>query len=556
MSIVLRKQVVIILLLFSFLFWIICIKNTYIPDHLPSSLSYAHQLSNYYYYGSFILAFMIIVSFYFVNEPIRLKTQVLVCILTSYVFVTPLLIYSNPRIIDVYLYAYRQINYMLSNSFLPAYTWQEMSMYWVYINDFPVATIFFASAVELSGMKLISFAKYYPLILICILLFTLYSTAYLILGNKVTTLFAPVAYVSLTIFPEYNLAAQSYTMLMGSVFILLLIDIAMNTNGGIGKKKFILIIIWISILTSHPYTSIIYLFSIFVLFIICETVLMLYKRKINLADNIADINKIRYIFSRLLPLLFITILTYLIFKSGFVLSKFIIQLNNIFIDISRGDLVHTQAHAVLNPSESYILLVQLRWVLIICVLALSTICLFILIYNKCLDGPTLLIGALFIGFMLFAAILVISGESGARFGPNRGFIFGLFCCVILFSIFLDKKFAFRYNIIKLSIILFIAVSFLSIPITRYGGDPYNYMSSSEISGINFVFQNPEIGLNIIDFGIPWSIYIDTNYWRNSIKMKQPENFRLYENKSSDMNKIFDSGNCKIFKDVNSRSHES
>jgi hypothetical protein len=40
--------------------------------------------------------------------------------------------------------------------------------------------------------------------------------------------------------------------------------------------------------------------------------------------------------------------------------------------------------------------------------------------------PTLLIGALFIGFMLFAAILVISGESGARFGPNKGFIFGYF----------------------------------------------------------------------------------------------------------------------------------
>lgn len=556
MSMELRKRVEEILLVISFLSWIICITNTYIHDHLPSALSYAHQLSKYYYYGSVILIFLIIVSFYSVNQAIRLKTQVLLCILTSYIFVTPLLIYSNPRIIDVYTYTYHSINYILSNSFLPAYTWQETRMQDIYINDFPAATIFFASAIELSGMELSSFAKYYPLILICLLLFLSYSTTYLILGNKVTTLFAPVAYVSLTFVPEYNLAPQSYAMLMGSVLILLLVDIIMTRHDTIVNKKIVLIIIWISIVISHPYTSIIYLFSISLLVAICNIIIMLYNKKINITDNIADIKEIRYTLSRLMPLFFVMILSYILFKSGLVFSAFIKQLNNIFIDISSGDVIHTQAHMTLNPSESYILLVQLRWVLIVGVLALSTTCLFILLYNKCLDGPTLLIVALFIGFMLFAAILVMSGKSGARFGPNRGFIFGLFCCVILFSIFLDKEFAPRYNIIKLLVILFIAGSFLSIPITRYGGDPYNYMSSSEISGINFVFQNPEIGLNIKDFGIPWSIYIDTNYWRNLVKMKQPGNFKLYENKSFDMNKIFNSGNCKIFKDTSARRHES
>jgi hypothetical protein len=81
------------------------------------------------------------------------------------------------------------------------------------------------------------------------------------------------------------------------------------------------------------------------------------------------------------------------------------------------------------------------------------------------------------------------------------------------------------------------------------------MSSSEISGINFVFQiRNRVEYNRLWYS--WSIYIDTNYWRISIKMKQPENFRLYENKSSDMNKILIVVTAKSLKTLICRSHES
>jgi hypothetical protein len=94
-----------------------------------------------------------------------------------------------------------------------------------------------------------------------------------------------------------------------------------------------------------------------------------------------------------------------------------------------------------------------------------------------------------------------------------------------------------FRIFKISLVLFIITAMFLLPITRYGTDPYEFVSESHYAGREFGSRHP-----ISDS----STFTNVSY--NHIELKQ-QGGEEYVNSfnSSDINRIYDSGQCKKYK---------
>jgi hypothetical protein len=531
--------------------WLLTIVTTHIVEFPPDTLSYAKQLPIFYWVGMVLncVAFILLLgkSSTLSTKKSGLRDLFFIIILILYIFGTPLFIYTNPRIIDVYGYSSYAIDSVITTGYASAPIWQWQHEY---LNNFPGSTIFFSMIIRVLGITTISFAKYYPLYLMFIISFLIYAISKKVAGNY--ALFAPVAYCSLTFVTEYNLAPQSHALMLTTVFLLILIPLLQfkKQDRDIQTKKLVLIVLWIIIVTAHPSTPIINLFCFFVVYIICigfEQISSSRNRYFNLPRD--HLIKIGGVYRNFLLLFGVMYVAYLIYISDFMLNKIIKLSQHISNDLLAENMFSVTAPYTINPSASYTLLYQVRWIEIIGILLLGLSSIFVLFFKNKDKISTFIVGTLFVGYMSLSAFLVIGGKASSAYGPGRGMIFGLVPCSIIFSMVLNTKLKERkYHIFKTILLLFIISSLLVLPLARYGGDPYNFVSESEFAGMEFVSQHPQIEITIQDFCNPGTHSLFTNHWYNLFELKQQRGDE-YANRFIDQHKLYDSGQCKMHKEV-------
>lgn len=541
-----REKIIGILLINGIILWLLTIVTTHIFKFPPDTLSYAKQLPIFYWVGMVLncVAFILLLGKSTLStKKIRLHHIFFIIILILYIFGTPLFVYTNPRIIDVYGYSSYAIDTIITTGYAsaPVWHWQHE-----YLNEFPGSTIFFSMIIRVLGITTMSFAKYYPLYLMFILSFLIYAISKKVAGNY--ALFAPVAYCSLTFVAEYNLAPQSHALMLTTVFLLILIPLLQfkKHDKDIQTKKLVLIVLWIIIVTAHPSTPIINLFCFFVVYIICigfEQISSSTNRYFNLPRD--HLIKIGGVYRNFLLLFGVMYIAYLIYISDFMLNNIVSLSQEIANDVLTGNMFGVTSPMATSPSASYMLLYYVRWIEIIGVLVLGSLSILVLFFKDKDKTPTFIVGTLFVGYMSLSAVLVIAGAS--HYGPGRSMIFGMVPCSIIFSMVLNAKLEERkYRIFKIILLLFIISSLLAIPLARYGGDPYNFVSESEFAGVEFVSQHPQIGSEIREFCYQESQYLFTNYWYNVFELKQQKGDE-YTNHFTGQHKLYDSGQCKVYK---------
>mgnify|MGYP000577786396 CR=1 FL=1 len=544
-----QEKIIWILFANSIILWLLTIATTHIFDFPPDTLSYTKQLSVFYWIGM-VLNCVLFVALVLgkpiqASKKVELNHSVFVIILILYIFGTPLFIYTNPRIIDVYGYTSYAIDTVITMGYASSPIWQWQHEY---INEFPGTTVFSSMIIRVLGITTISFAKYYPLYLMFILSFLIYAISKKVAGNY--ALFAPVAYCSLTFVSEYNLAPQSHALMLTTTFLLILIPLLKfkKQDRNILIKKSVLIVLWIIIVTTHPSTPIINLLCFFVVFTICigfEQISSSTNRYFNLPRN--KLIKIGRVYRNFLLLFGVMYVAYIIYVSNFMLNNIVSMSQQIMNDALTGNMFGVTAPLATHPSASYMLLYYVRWIEIIGILVLGLSSIFVLFFKSKDKTSAFIVGTLFMGYMSFSAVLVIAGETASTYGPGRGMIFGLVPCSIIFSMVLNAKLEGRkYQIFKMILLLFIISSLLALPLARYGSDPYNFVSESEFAGMQFVSQHPQLEITIQDFCNP-AMHSSpfTNYWYNLFELKQQRGDE-YANSFIDQHKLYDSGQCKIY----------
>ena len=150
----------------------------------------------------------------------------------------------------------------------------------------------------------------------------------------------------------------------------------------------------------------------------------------------------------------------------------------------------------------------------------------------------------------------------AAYGPDRGFIFGLIPLSMLLALVMNSIFPNNPNlgpylqgnklygrkprtiltkvyhmILPILIVLFISVSILILPVTRYGGDPYAFVSDSVLSARLFFINHPEA-----DEG---QILVPYRYNLWELKQQKGQEY-LNSFNSVNLNRAYDSGPSQMY----------
>lgn len=259
------------------------------------------------------------------------------------------------------------------------------SIYW--INEYPGASIFWGLCSQILGISLISFANYYPLYLIFILSILIYTISKKIAGNY--ALFAPVAYIAITFVQEYHLAPQAQALMLTTLLLVLLIIVFIKplTKSNAISITFLIIVIWLAIVITHPATPINILISIIFICLMYLSLKLYMKLDLSLLKLkssflflptkksylwLKEISTRMELVQCLLALFGVIYIAYILYNADFMLVKIVSLTQSITNNQLYGSGEYVAENAlVTQPASSYILAYKLRWAEIIGVLLLG-----------------------------------------------------------------------------------------------------------------------------------------------------------------------------------------
>lgn len=536
-----QKKVIILLLINAFTLWLLTIATIHIYKFPPDPFYYAKQLPVFYWTGMVLICITLILSLYGQPLPKPKKHEfteiIFIIILILYLFGTPSFIYTNPRFMDVYGVSYIVDRVIEAGGAHIRYTGL------MYQTEFQGSILLFSMLSECTGVDILSFSKYYPIYLMFMISILIYG-----ISRKISDkycLFAPIAYLSLAWIQEYHLCPQSHALILsiGLLFLLITLLTGKDTRNDL-NKKLLIIMVWSAIVVSHSATSIINLISLF--FLLFSYIFLKYSffiTKRNLLEGIST--KIESLSTLLI--LFVTIdIAYTLYASDFIFARVISMMEATINNMLYGETFVVVNRAVTAPTQSYLFCYYLRWYIIIGAMVFGLLSIFYLFLKNRDRTSSFVISSLFIGYSLLGLYLIISGYN--IYGADRSFIFLLIPFSILCSMVLHTESKLKGNthkiiaskifrIFKISLVLFIITAMFLLPITRYGTDPYEFVSESHYAGREFKSLHP----------ISDSLAF-TNLSYNHVELKQQRG-EDYMNCFDvvNLNRIYDSGQCKIHK---------
>lgn len=472
-----------------------------------------------------------------ISKNHKIKSEILdiffISIAILYVFGTSCFIYNNVRIIDVYG-CIDEINYMNFKGFL------DYGKY--YSHDFPLSSIYFISVIKILGITSTLLAKNYPIYMLFVSLFLIYSISKQISYNY--AFIAPFAYVSCAFVQEFNLAPQSFAFPIVLTQFLILLPLFRDRNHIVSKKT-LFIFLYVVLIMSHPSTPIFNLYCfifVSIIFIELKNISPFINNHCYLSTS--DCVEFTKTFSNYFFLFGIIYIGYICYVSKFMLNNFIVMFQIIINNVLMGSTFVISPTGTVHPSSSYLVVYALRWFEIIAVLVFSALCIYVLFIKWKDQISTLLVSALFLGYTSLSLVLVIFGYV---YGTDRGFLFGLVFSSILFSmLFCTELKQKKYMYLKASVLFFILLSFISSPLLIYASDPYNFVSDSENAGIHFISKYPQTNIGENNYLYPKMNHSPyTNYWYNFFELKQQKG-NEYKYSFEKRGCIYNSHNFKVY----------
>ncbi|MFC2016529.1 hypothetical protein ACFLUF_02320 [Chloroflexota bacterium] len=543
-----RGKLIALLLVFMFILWLVTISTTHIIQFPPDPFYYVKELPASYWAG---MALAVLVLTLLVHKPLpRMKVIAemgVITILILYLFGTPCFIYSNPRFQDVYEIA-DLVNWINTTGHLTG------MIKW-YLTDWPMATVSFSVGSQILGINVLSFGQYYPIFSMFLLTLLLY-----ILAKKVTSeycLIAPVAYMSFAWPQAYQMVPQYYTLLLSVLLIFLLLSLKDSAFPGYETTKIVLILtIWFVMVLAHgasPLLNLIALVSMLLIYNLIKR-FPLTRGKHPWGESSP---RIQAITAFIIPFA-VAFLFYAFFEAEFLGIRMVSWLQITIENILNEETFLLTGRYVTTPAASYTMLSSIRLTTSLGILVLGSLSSLHLFLKGKSGSFDLTVVGFFVGYMGLACYLIISHLG--IYGTNRAYIFGLIPASVLFAMMVGSTFdaamhktvnyskehllkrRWRFDklypaIFSRVILLFIIVSMLAFPITKYGSDLYGFMPESELAARLFVDEHPEaIGIRQFE---SW-IY-------NMFEWKQQEGEKYRSNFiSNDLNMIYNSGQSQIY----------
>lgn len=544
-----RDRIIGIILSISLCLWFITIDNLHISEFPADSFYFVKQLPIYYWLGIILAIFAFLMT---VIKPVakanNLINIILISVFVLYLFGTTSFIYTNPRFLDTY-------------GMSDVVTWINdtghlSGLSHTYLDSFPASTTFFSTSSQILGIEPLLFAKFYPIVSIFILVFIIYAIA-----NRISprySIIAPITYLSLGWVQAYHMSPQNYALILSTVLLLLFTQvITCKSSENKVTKRALIIIFWSIIIFCHAATPLLIIFAFLALFI-TYSVYSLIKSK-GILKSMADVTRTKAILS-IIPLFIVSYLAYILFQVDFVFIKMVTWFETTINNILQGETFALIDRNVTTPADSYALTTSINWMIIVATLVLGIVYIAYLFLGKKESILSLMWSSFFVGFMGFSVWLVLSGFS--LYGADRGYIFGIIAFSILAVIVLDSSVrqdtileksrhskSFRNMLpqfIPILTILFIVISALIIPITRYNSDPYGFVSESDMAARNFIEDHPGLGEQI-DYRYYGAPLMFTTYSYNLLELKQLQGQEYIDNFNSvNLNRMFESGQVQIY----------
>jgi len=532
-------------------FWFLLISSMHIYSYPPDVLFYEKQLPIFYWIG-ISLAITLFLLVFFLKLESKIIIGMLIFIIILYLFGLPSFVYTNTRYLDVYATS-GIIDKVIQTGDLSSPDPRDIST--MYRTQYLASIAFYSMASEIINQNILVLAKYYPIYLILMISIMLYCCSRALIGKY--AFIAPIAYLSCAWVQEYHLSPQAHAIILTGCFWFLTI-MAINHFKKLTELKFLLIVVWLAIVTTHALTPILTLFCISIMFItfaVSEVALKYIKiSKIenNSITKIIDILKTatynQQSASTYVLVLVIIYIFYMLYSADYLFNRLVEMVYQIAdMAVYGDDRFIIENRNVVMPSESYLNVYYVRLFSILGVLVFSIVFCLISLFsarkNK-FNTNVFFIISLFLGYSSISFLLVSVGYN--IYGPDRGFIFTLIPFSLMSSMILtdylhlDNSCNNMYKYVKSALIVFIILGILLIPITRYSSDPYNFVSESEYHGINFFKKyeeatesNSEKQLN--------SYY---NFKYNSYELRRLEG-NLYKQKFENQSTIYDAGFSKL-----------
>jgi len=542
-----QGKLIALLLVLMFILWLVTISTTYIFKYPPDPFYYAKELP-VSYWGGIALAVLTLLLLLFKPLP-RMKTLAeigFITILVLYLYGTPCFIYTNPRFLDVYRVA-GWVDWISATGSLTGISdW--------YLTDWPMANIMFSSASQILGVDALTVAKYYPIVHTFVLALIL-----CVVARKITPrycLIAPIAYMALDWVQVGHMSPQSYALLLSVLLIFLLSSLRDPTFPGNERTKIALIlVVWGVMVLSHGASPLLNLFALFSLWLVYNLIKRLpplIKAKHPWAERSPRVQAI----TGFIILFAAAWFFYAFFEAEFVGVRLVNWIQITIDNILHGEtFVFVQRH-VTAPAASYSLLNSIRWVSILGTLVLGTLVSLYLFLKGKFGNLGLIMVGFFIGYMGVSFYLVVGHF--ASYGADRGFVFGLIPVSMLFTMMVSTALYARadspvdyhdeqsgkeaqpgrFYTMALSgmVLIFIIVSVLALPVTKYGSDPYGFVSESEWAGRLFAKEHPEAEVTH-NF-----VYV---YNRMELMRQEGEEYQAGF-LSNDLNMVYNSGQTQIY----------
>lgn len=487
-----QRQKIIVLFLVALVFlWLLTIASTRFNHYPPDAFHYAKSLPVSYWLGM-MLACILFVSL--IRRPLSggHKTTieiVFIAILVLYLFGIVCFAYPTLRFFDSYGMAERADWIAENSGIFGAYTGVP-----TYRTEFPGSTVLFATVSETIGVETMTWAKYYPIYLMLSIAMVLYAT-----GRGITraySLAAPVAFLAVSWPQVFHMSPQGHCLILVSVLIALVVGLATTKRIAPGRVGILLVIVWGAICVSHPTSA---LFSLVALVFLCVAYFVsravLSRRRMSTAFLIPIRSVIR-----LAPLFMVAFVVYLTWAADYVFAS---------VAAIARECGHRLVHAseyfvttnrlVTTPAQSYLDASYFRWVVIVCILVLgATVAAYLLVRNREKTLP-FVVGCLFTGYIGIAVFLVVVGYE--YYGHERSLVFATIAFAIMASMLLASRVGKRMrswsSILTLILVTFVVFAMMSLPVTRYASDPYEFASEPEYAARMFAMEHGDVAFHIL-----------------------------------------------------------
>ncbi len=456
----------------SIVCFLLLILTTHIHNFPPDAFYYSAQLPIFYWLGLLCLFVIIYLKYrYYASIPLNSPVDLPVILgLVFYLYGTPCFIYDNIRFTDAYFVA-RDVSCLIGAHHTTIGTG------FGYLHEFPGFHILVSQICIVINVNPMIFGKYYP-----ILLLSFMSVFVYVISSKFSdkySIIPPLVLLGLCWTQEYHLAPQSFGLLIYILLWVLLLDSFIPDKFN-SPKLYLSLIVIVTIVVCHPASP---MFFILNGFVILFAIILFKKLGVKSANNFSNCSHLIFLYL-LFAVVWIVWLYYIATQINYIFSDIITKIiDNLGSDRS----VSVSATIPGNPNFSYSVVNVIRLFITYFEVILPFASIVVIYTWGCRERYReyiLLLALWFVSCFIYAALSIFN--HGIHMG--RAFIFAVFPISIILMLTYEVNYCETNRFVKrcikglkIIITLYVVISIIFIPFTRYGGDSSEYISQSYVS---------------------------------------------------------------------------